>query len=173
LAETKNNGPSLALKVAALEQARVAADIRISERAEAVEKLANTIARATTAENAATARLLETKLTGVDTTLANSIETHAKALELQAKEYERRFHILDKGLEKSVSNEVFSEVEKQRRDDNYNLRQWRDTVDKELNVQRGKNSERSSLIALALSILSFLGMLFALFLAYGHRAVTP
>jgi transketolase len=158
---------SIALKVSSLEQGMEAQGLRIAERAEAVEKLAKAISEATSAENEATAKLLETKLTGVDTTLANSIEVHAKALELQAREYERRFGILDRGLELSVSNEVFNEVEKQRREENHTLRAWRDRVDAELNVQRGKNSERQSMIALAFSILSFVGMLVALFLAFG------
>ena len=157
----------LALKVAALEQARIASDIRITERAEAVEKLANTIAAATTAENKSTANLLETKLSGVDKTLGDSIEAHGKALDLQAKEYERRFGILDKGLDNSVSSNVFTEVEKQRRDDNYNLRQWRDGVDRELNTQRGRNSGWTAAGALLFSILSFLLGLWAVYLSTG------
>jgi hypothetical protein len=160
---------AIALKVSALEQFLEAQNIRIGERAEAVEKLAKTLATATTAENIATVSLLETKLSGVDKSLADSINYNSKALELQAKEYDRRFAILDIGLEKSVSSDVFGEVEKQRRDESQNLRSWRDKVDADLNTQRGRNSERSSLIALLFSILSFLGMLWALFLAFGHR----
>jgi hypothetical protein len=212
---TGQNSLPLALKIAALEQAQAAADVRIAERAEGVEKLATAISAATREENKATAHLLETKLSGVDARLEQSIETQAKALDTQAKEYARRLNLLDTAIvkehsvcgqyvdtrieqevtshrdarektekelerrlgiidtnqEKYLLQKVYEKGEEMRHEDNVRLEAWRGTVNTKLSEAAGRNSERSAMIALLFSVLSFLGMLLALFLAFGHRAV--
>jgi hypothetical protein len=169
--------PGLNLKVAALEESLKAQGLRIDERATAVEALARTIAAASEQKVIAAAGLIESQLSGVDKRLEVSIETHGAALKLQATEYQRRFDLLDGAVKDAlksqnayVRDEVFQKVEEQRREMGRNNQLWRESVDKELNVQRGKNSGWASAAALLFSVLSFIGMLVALYSAFAHKA---
>ena len=142
------------VQIVALERELIAMDRRFEDARKADMHVAKTMSETVEAKAVAVASLLEEKLSGVDNRLAERVESLDKALTLQAEEYARRLGSLDRGHEKldkalddRLPREVFDRFDAENRP-------WRGSVDKELNIQRGKDNGKSVMVSLGVSLLA-------------------